>query len=280
MIGIDAHQHFWSYHPEQYAWISEAMPQLRRDFLPADLEPLLSPFELKGSIAVQARHSLEETDFLLDLSQAHPFMLGVVGWVDLQAPDLEKQLSAYSAQLKLCGFRHIVQDEPDEHFLLRPDFLRGMRLLHDYGFTYDILVYERQLPQVPHFLEQCPDQPFVLDHLGKPEIQAGISKRWRESIRAIASFPNVYCKISGLVTEADWAAWQPAQFMPFLEEVLDAFGPDRLMIGSDWPVCLLAATDYAQTMGAIAPFIEQLTMQDREKLFGGTAAHFYGITPA
>lgn len=276
-MKIDAHQHFWYYEPEDYGWISEAMPQLQRDLLPEDLQPLLEQAGFEGCIAVQARQSEDETDFLVTLSQEFSFIRGIVGWVDLQDPGVRERLQYYRQFRAVRGFRHIVQDEPDERFLVGEDFLRGVRMLGEFGYTYDILVYEKHLPVVVEFLEKCPDQPFVLDHLGKPEIPKGMSERWREGIRAIAAHPNVSCKLSGLVTEADWQHWTPDDFRPFLEHALEAFGPDRLMIGSDWPVCLLAARDYAQVTGIVEDFISPLPAADQEKILGLNAARFYGV---
>ena len=275
MPYIDAHQHFWKYDPIAYDWIDGEMGLLKRDFLPKDLKPLLDAGGISGCIAVQARQSLEETAFLLDLAEEHDFILGVVGWVDLQADDLEKQLDTLRSFHRLKGIRHIVQAEPDPEFLLREPFLRGVKALAKAGLVYDILVYERQLPSVVRFLERCPDQPMVLDHLGKPIIEGGPSRVWKEHIRAIAEHPQVYCKVSGLVTEADWGKWSPADFYPFLETVAEAFGPERLMVGSDWPVCLLAARDYAQVMELVHGFFKDWPEEAKNALYGGTAAKCY-----
>jgi len=277
-MRIDAHQHFWKYQATDYSWINEQMTRLQRDFLPNDLNPLLEKAHFDGCIAVQARQSLEETAFLLDLCLSNPSVLGVVGWVDLQAPDLESHLSEWQQHPGLLGFRHIVQDEADPQFLLRPDFIRGVKSLPHYGYTYDILVYEQQLPLVPDFLARCPDQPFVLDHLGKPVIQQGVSSRWKEAIRAAAKFPNLYCKVSGLVTEANWHQWSAHEFQPFVDEVLEAFGPQRLMVGSDWPVCLLAAEEYADVIQLAEYLLRQLSVTEQQQVFGQNAAKFYGIS--
>lgn len=253
------------------------MLPLKRDFLPQDLNPLLEKTGFDGCIAVQARQSLEETRFLLDLSRFHSSVLGVVGWVDLRAADLESVLAQWQGETKLVGFRHIVQDEPDEHFLLRPDFINGVKTLGKYSYTYDLLVYERQLPLLPAFLEQCPDQLFVLDHLGKPVVTQGLSVRWKDAIRAAAQFPNLYCKISGLVTEADWRHWTADDFKPFVDEVLEAFGPSRLMIGSDWPVCLLAAEKYEAVIQLADYLVHSLTAEEQAQVFGKNAATFYRV---
>jgi L-fuconolactonase len=276
-MKIDAHQHFWKYSAEAYGWITDDMPALKRDCLPADLEPLLEQAGFDGCVAVQARQSLEETDFLLELADSSPFVRAVVGWVDLQDGQLEATLERYKDAPLLKGVRHIVQDEPDDQFLLRPAFLRGIKSLGQLGFTYDILVYERQLPVVVDFLRQSSEQPFVLDHLGKPEIAGIPSDRWTQNIRAIAEFPHVYCKLSGMVTEAEWNQWKPEDFRPYLDTVLEAFGPDRLMMGSDWPVCLLAADSYGSVVRIINDYILALSDDERAAIQGGTATRFYQI---
>ena len=276
-MRIDAHQHFWAYDPKEYGWISDEMPQLKQDRLPDDLAPLLSAARFDGCIAVQARQHLEETDFLLSLAADHPFIKGVVGWMDLQSDDLETTLEEYKGQNALKGIRHIVQDEPDDAFLIRPAFIRGVQLLGQQGYTYDILVFEKHLPVVVDFLERCPDQPFVLDHLGKPVIQGAPSAVWIDHIRAIAEHPNVYCKLSGLVTEADWHSWKAKDFLPYLDHVFEAFGPDRLMIGSDWPVCLLAANDYGQVIDVVRDYLNQLDEEAKAAILGNTAAQFYNL---
>lgn len=276
-MRIDAHQHFWEYDPAAYPWISEAMPELQKDRLPADLSPLLDRESIDGCVAVQARQSLEETDFLLRLAEEHSFIKGVVGWVDLQATDVAQTLGQYQSNPLLKGIRHIVQDEPDEAFLLRPDFLRGVQLLGNTGYTYDILVFERHLPVVLKFLDTCPDQPFVLNHLGKPIIAGGPSPLWADHIRSIADHPNVCCKLSGLVTEANWNNWQKEDFYPFLDIAMEAFGPERLMIGSDWPVCLLAADSYHETMDVVQTYLRQYAPEAQTAILGATATQFYQL---
>ncbi|KGE85237.1 MAG: amidohydrolase family protein [Phaeodactylibacter xiamenensis] len=276
-MRIDAHQHFWEYDPVAYPWISEAMPKLRKDHLPTDLSPLLKEEGIGGCVAVQARQSPEETDFLLHLTQQYAFIKGVVGWIDLQAPDVAQTLGHYQSNPLLKGIRHIVQDEPDDEFLLRPDFLRGVQKLGQQGYTYDILVFERHLPVVLKFLDACPDQPFVLDHLGKPTIEGGPSPLWKDHIRSIAAHPNVYCKLSGLVTEADWNNWQREDFYPFLDIAMEAFGPERLMIGSDWPVCLLAADSYHETVNVVQMYLQQYAPEAQPAILGATATQFYQL---
>lgn len=277
MKGIDAHQHFWKYDPNEYDWINEEMSVLRKDFEPADLNPLLEAQGMRGCVAVQARQTEAENDYLLSLARDFPKVLGVVGWLDLQADDLEERLEAYRPLGALKGIRHIVQAEPDPEFLLREAFIRGVKLLGQAGLTYDILVFEQQFPAVLRFLERCPDQAFVLDHLGKPQIAGGPTNNWKEGIRKIAEYPNVYCKLSGLVTEADWKNWQPKDFTPFLEIAAEAFGAERLMVGSDWPVCLLAADRYATVLEILERFTNQWTAQEQAAVFGGNAEKFYNL---
>lgn len=277
MARIDAHQHFWKYDPVAYDWINGEMRVLQRDFLPPNLAPLLSEMNMEGCVAVQARQSEEETRFLLQLAADFPFVKGVVGWLDLRAPDLEERLDDLQPFSALKGIRHIVQAEPDPDFLLRPDFLRGIKILGKVGLTYDILVYEQQMPAVLQFLERCPDQPMVLDHIGKPIIEGGPSAAWKEGIKGVAAHPRVYCKLSGLVTEADWSNWSEDTFMPFLNVVLEAFGPQRLMVGSDWPVCLLAADQYRRVLEIIERFSADWPEQERRALWGDNAAAFYQL---
>lgn len=276
-MRLDAHQHFWAYDPQEYAWISDAMPRIRRDFLPSDLEPLLGDHGLDGCIAVQARQSLEETDFLLGLAQQHAVVKGVVGWVDLQSDAVERQLARYAGNSLLKGIRHIVQDEPDERFLLRDTFLRGVNVLKESALTYDILIYEKHLPAAVRFAEKTGEMPLVLDHIGKPLIANGKSDNWKQGIKALSDLPYVYCKISGLVTEADWSNWKADDFKPFLAHVFDCFGMDRLMFGSDWPVCLLAARHYADVIGIVENFMAGCSAEDKSKVFGLNAARFYGV---
>lgn len=273
---IDAHQHFWRYRPETHGWITDAMAVLKRDFLPPDLEPLLLAQGFDGCVAVQAAQSLAETRFLLGLADTHPFVRAVVGWVDLLSPDLERQLEDLAAHPRLRGVRHIAQDEPDDDWLARPDVVRGVGTLRRFGLAYDILVYARQLPAALALARALPGQPFVVDHAAKPEIRAGRLDPWRGDIRRLAALPHVLCKLSGLVTEAAWDRWTPADLRPYLEVVLEAFSPARLMIGSDWPVCLLAA-DYPRVMNTVRDFVGSLSEGEQAAVLGGNAARFYGI---
>lgn len=276
---IDAHQHFWRYHPETHPWIDDSMQQLRRDFLPRDLQPLLSDAGITGCVAVQAQQNVSETEWLLRLAAAHPFIRGVVGWVDLCAPGVVGELQRLAANSRLRGVRHIVQDEPDQRFLLRPDFMRGLAALAPSGLTYDILIYPRQLPAAIELVERFPQQRFVLDHLAKPAIREQHIDAWRQAIQSLGRFPNVCCKLSGMVTEARWNGWTPADFIPYLDVALACFGADRLMFGSDWPVCTLAAS-YDEVLGIITDYVGRMSVAERDAIFGGTAARFYGLSRA
>lgn len=275
-MRIDAHQHFWRYRRETHGWISDAMAVLKRDFLPSELEPLLRAQGFDGCVAVQAAQTLEETRFLLELAERHPFVRAVVGYVDLVSPDLERQLESLARHPRFRGVRHIAQDEPDDRWLARPDVVAGIGALRRHGLTYDILVYARQLPAAVELVRQLPDQPFVLDHLGKPEVRSGRLEPWRSELRRLAAHANVSCKLSGLVTEADWAAWAAGDLRPYLEVALEAFGPGRMMIGSDWPVCLLAG-DYARVIGLARDFVGSLSADEQAAIFGTNALRFYGI---
>jgi L-fuconolactonase len=271
---IDAHQHFWKYSAAEYPWIPHGSP-LQRDCLPKDLAKEQAKVGLHGSIAVQARQTLEETRWLLELSDESPLLRGVVGWVDLRSDYVEEQLAEFVRHPKFVGVRHVVQDEPNE-FMLQPDFLGGIEALREFGLTYDILIYPRQLPAAIQLVKTFPEQPFVLDHIAKPDIKTGTISTWREQIRELAEAPNLLCKVSGMVTEADHRAWKPDDFRPYLDLIFETFGPDRLMFGSDWPVCLLAA-NYEQTFALVDEYTRSLPPAAREALFGGNAARFYGV---
>jgi|SRR5579862_387734 len=276
-MHIDAHQHFWIYNPTEYEWIDDSMAALRRDFLPEDLQPELQGAGFHGSVAVQARQTLEETHWLLELADRSPLILGVVGWVDLRSPEVGSQLERFAANPKLVGVRHIVQSEPDDRFLLQPDFLRGISLLEESDLAYDILIYTKQLPVAAEFVERFPRQRFVLDHLAKPPIKTGEIDLWAQGIRRLAQFPNVFCKLSGLVTEADWESWTAEQITPYLDVAFDSFGPERLMIGSDWPVCLAAAS-YARAMKVVKAYLAAQAPECRESVLGGNARRFWRLT--
>ena len=276
MNRIDAHQHFWNYDAVEYDWIDEPMAALRRDFLPQDLKPLLAQAGFAGCIAVQARQTLEETRWLLSLASQNDFIRGVVGWVDLRSAQLADQLRDLTRDPKLVGVRHVVQAEPDDDFMLRPEFRRGIAQLAAFGLAYDILVYPRQLRAAVKLVSQFPEQRFVLDHIAKPLIAQGALEPWNTDIRALAQFPNVFCKVSGMVTEARWTAWRPEDFHPYLDVVFEAFGPERIMIGSDWPVCKVAA-DYQQTIGILTDYIASLPAAQQAAILGGNCVHFYRL---
>jgi len=275
-MHIDAHQHFWIYSPQEYEWIDDSMKLIRRNFLPADLGPELARSGFHGSVAVQTRQTLEETRWLLELADANPTILGVVGWVDLCSPEVESQLKRFSKSSKLVGIRHIVQAEPDDRFLLRPDFVRGISQLEEFDLAYDILIYPRHLLVAAEFVEQFPRQRFVLDHLAKPHIKVGEIKTWASGIRRLAQFPNLFCKLSGLVTEADWQHWKPEQITPYLDVAFECFGPDRLMIGSDWPVCLVAGA-YGRVTDIVKEWLRQFLSETREAVLGGNAQRFWKL---
>jgi L-fuconolactonase len=275
-MNIDAHQHFWKYNAARDTWITDPMHVIRRDFLPNDLAPELKANGIDAVIAVQADSSENETRFLVDLAERDARIAGVVGWVDLRSPQLEERLKVLSKFPKLRGFRHVAQAETDNRFLVQPDFTRGIARLREFGFTYDILVLPRQLPAAIELVAMFPEQPFVIDHLGKPDVRTRTSTRWPEKIKKLACNPNVYCKISGLVTEADWYRWKAADFAPYLDAAFEAFGADRLMFGSDWPVCLVAAT-YAQVKNALEEYVGKNAPAERVKIFGGNAEKFYGL---
>jgi L-fuconolactonase len=285
MMRLDAHQHFWKYDPPEFSWVTDDMSVLRRDFAPDELGRELAANGMDASIAVQSSQSEKGTSFLLNLALMHSRIAGVVGWVDLRAPNVRDRLREYSRYEKLRGFRHIVQAEPDDRFLLREDFLRGLACLKEFNFTYDILIYPKHLPAAVELAKRMPGQPFVVDHLAKPLIKAKQIDSWALQMRELAGASNVYCKVSGLITEADWRAWRAEDFKPYLEVVFDAFGPDRLMFGSDWPVCLIAGT-YRQVKQLIEDYLSQrfTAVDEKEKadlaIFGETAARFYRIKTA
>lgn len=275
-MRIDAHQHFWNYDPADYAWISDAMPALKCHRLPSDFKPLLDAAGFDGCVAVQARQSIEETRFLLDLAHRYPFVRGVVGWIDLFSPEVEQQLELFAADAKLVGIRHIVQDEPDDRFLLREDFGRGIAALARFRLAYDILIYPRQLPAAIEFVAQFPQQRFVLDHIAKPLIGERRLEPWATHIRELARHSNLYCKLSGMVTETTWKQWRPQDFRPYLDVVLESFGPQRLMIGSDWPVCTLSG-EYPDTMRIVMDYISHLSPAEQDAILGGNCARFYQL---
>ena len=278
-MKIDSHQHFWRYDAVRDAWITDSMAALKRDFLPEHLALEFDANGIDASIAVQADQSESETMFLLDRAEKSERIAAVVGWVDLSSPRVGERLEYFSHFPKLLGFRHIAQSELDDRFLVRESFVNGVAELRAFGFTYDILIYPKQLPAAIELVARLPDQRFVVDHIAKPEIKSGKMVPWATQIKEIAQNKNVFCKLSGLVTEADWKQWKASDLRPYLDVVFDAFGVERLMFGSDWPVCLVAAT-YRQVKQLIEEYVKGFSQFDKEKIFGGNAACFYGLKTA
>jgi L-fuconolactonase len=270
---IDCHQHYWHYSATEYGWIDDSMAALRRDFLPPDAQREMVAAGVTRSVAVQARQSIDETLWLLELADRHPFIAGVVGWVDLQSADVGAQIQRVAQHPALVGVRHIVQAEPDG-FLDRPSFRAGIARLEPTGLTYDILVYARQLPAAVTFARAFPRQTFVLDHLGKPDIRGDGYREWRRQFNLLAALPNVTCKLSGLVTEADWRSWTPGQLRPYLDAALESFGPSRVMLGSDWPVCTVAAS-YKDVVALVLDAIGEYSGTERRQILEGTAEKAY-----
>lgn len=276
MATIDSHQHFWKYNPQKHDWITDDMQVIQRDFLPSDLLPILQKNNIDGCISIQADQTEDETDFLLELSDNHDFIKGIVGWVDLRADNIYKRLEHYSQFKKLIGFRHIVQSENDTEFMLRPKFKNGITALGLYDFTYDILIYHHQLEQAIEFVKLFPNQKFVLDHLGKPDIKSGEYALWQTNINKLALYQNVYCKVSGMITEGGWYDWKPSDFNVYLDTIVKSFGTDRLMYGSDFPVCTLAATYEAQ-LNLIKAYFSTFTNAEKSQIMGENATKFYGL---
>lgn len=276
VVAIDAHQHLWKYDPVEYGWIQDGMPELKRDFLPPDLKHEMDSMGVGGAIAVQARQTIEETEWLLRLAREYDFLRAVVGWVPLVERNVTEPLERFAVDAKLRGVRHLIQDEPDDEFILRKDFQEGVKRLRTFGLAYDILIHERHLPQTIRFVDQHPYQIFVLDHAAKPRIRHNVMTPWRENLRELARRPNVYCKLSGMVTEAEWKSWTPASVKPYFDIAMEAFGPRRLMFGTDWPVLTLAGT-YAGWTGMVRQWIGVLTREEQQRILRGTAIEAYGL---
>ena len=295
---VDAHQHFIKFDQREYPWIRADMTELRRDLLPADFLAAAQGLGERGTrpgtggsdvgvwsagvfrtVAVEARQSLEETRWLLEIARSNPLVAGVVGWADLCDPDLDSVLEQLSADPHLNGLRHVLHDEPNDNFMLRDDFRRGIARLARYGLSYDILIFPRHLPQTLELVRSFPDQPFVIDHMAKPRIREGELSSWHEALRPVAAYPNVYCKLSGLVTEASPHAWKPQDFLPYIDTVMELFGPARLMFGSDWPVCTLEAP-YAEVLAIVDGAIARLNPDERESILRRTAESFYHLSTA
>ncbi len=272
---IDSHQHFWHYEPVKHSWIDDEMALIRKDFLPQDLAPILKSNGVVGTVAVQADQTDQETDFLLGLAAQYDLIKGVVGWVDLRAENISDKLASYIPFNALKGFRHVLQgEEPD--FMLQPDFLRGIAALKEYNYTYDILIFPKHLEAALELVKQFPDQPFVIDHIAKPYIKAGLIDEWAKGMVALSKYENVSCKVSGMVTEADYKHWQPSNFIPYLDVVVEAFGMKRLMYGSDWPVCQVAAS-YGQMIGIVEYYFASFSLDEKNQFFNQNASNFYNL---
>lgn len=274
--GIDSHQHFWKFDPIRDSWITDDMSVIQRDFFPKDLEPVLKQNGFEGCVAVQADQSEEQNDFLLKLAKGNDFIKGIVGWVDLQAENVSERLRYYKQFDLMKGFRHVLQGETDRALMLKPPFMRGIKALKEYNFTYDILIFTDQLKYIPEFLTAFPDQKFVIDHLAKPKIKSGDIDEWTQDMMAVAQHENVYCKVSGMVTEADWKNWKKEDFIPYLDVVFEAFGEDRIMFGSDWPVCLVAGS-YENMLGIVRDYVSTFTDDEQDKFFRRNATSFYNL---
>lgn len=274
-MRIDSHQHFWAYHPDTHGWIDDSMKAIQQSFFPNHLAPLLQAAAVDGCVAVQADQTEAETHFLLQLAKENPFIKGVVGWTDLRSADIDDRLAALASEQTLKGFRHILQSEAPE-FMLQPAFLNGIAALATFEFTYDILIFPKHLAAALELVKQFPNQPFVIDHLAKPYIKAGLIEEWKIAIKEIAKFENVCCKISGMVTEADYLQWQPANFTPYLDVAVEAFGTSRLLYGSDWPVCLVAA-DYNQQLSIVENYFAGFSSDEKMAIMGGNARKFYNL---
>ena len=276
-MKIDAHQHFWSYNTHEYTWISDEMSVLKTNHLPDDLWREQHSINFDGSIAIQARQTLQESKWLLQLANLEPRIKGVVGWVDLCSQNIETQIAQLGTHPKFVGVRHVLHDEPDDQFMLRPDFLNGIQKLKRHNLTYDLLLFEKHLPIAIQLVQQFPEQTFILDHISKPLIKNNILSPWDENLRKLATFPNVSCKLSGMVTEANWNTWTPQDLEPYMTVALEAFGPDRLMIGSDWPVCKLAA-DYSKVMQTTLDFLKRLSKPQQAAILGENCQRIYQLS--
>jgi L-fuconolactonase len=273
---IDAHHHLWRYSPQEYGWIDESISLLQRDFLPKDLTAVMASAGVDGAVAVQARQTMEETRWLLDLADECSAIRGVVGWAPIAGEDFPGVMEEFEHRPKLKGLRHVIQGEKDENYILREDFNSGIRSMLGSGLVYDILIFERHLPQTIDFVDEHPEQIFVLDHVAKPLIREGVVEPWAARMRELGKRENVWCKVSGMVTEADWASWTPEMLRPYLDVVVEAFGVKRLMAGSDWPVCLLAS-EYGRWFDVLGEHFAGFSESERDAVFGGTATEVYGL---
>ena len=275
-MKIDSHQHFWKFDPVRDSWINDEMKVIQRDFLPEDLLPALKVNGFDGCVTVQSDQSVAENEFQLASAEKFDFIKGVVGWVDFQADDIEAQLEYYSQFEKLKGFRHVLQGEPQRDFMLRAAFMKGISALRKFGFTYDILIFPDQLEYSKQFVKAFPSQPFVIDHLAKPYIKDKKIDEWKKDISSLAQYENVYCKVSGMVTEADWKNWKKEDFFPYIDVIVEQFGPGRIMYGSDWPVCQVAAS-YEQMLDIVQDYFSTFSQNERNLVFGQNASKFYSL---
>lgn len=276
-MRLDSHQHFWIYNNTDYVWMSDDMDGLRRDYLPSELRSHLTEIGFDGSIAVQARQQEQETEWLLELANSHDFIQGVVGWIDFLSPRLEESLERFANNKKLKGVRELIHDMPNDDYAISPIHTRAISQLAQYGLTYDLLLKPKNLPAANQLVRWFPDQPFVVDHVAKPRISGDLTLLWRGGIQSLAECENVYCKLSGMVTEAAWQNWKPSDFRPYLDFVLETFGPQRVMIGSDWPVCTLSGS-YQETMNIVIDYVSELTSSESQNVLGRNAAMFYHVT--
>lgn len=275
---IDSHQHFWHLEqPFDYEWLkTNAHQPICRSYLPADLAPHLQECGIQHSVFVQTQHNVDENRWVLGLAEQHDFIAGIVGWVDLASEECEAQLAEFQEHPKFVGIRHVIQDEPDEDHIVRPEFLRGLKVLQKHGVPYDLLFYTQHLRHAVTLGRELPELPMVIDHLSKPKIAAGTMAPWADELKAAAQCPNIFCKLSGMVTEADWQGWKPDDLRPYVETALEAFGPERCMYGSDWPVCELAGT-YEQVFQSLDELLSGLSDSERQQIFAGTARQFYSL---
>ncbi|MBX9678414.1 MAG: amidohydrolase family protein [Gemmataceae bacterium] len=274
---IDAHQHFWQLGRFDYGWLDEPRhAPIRRDFLPSDLAPRIQEVGVDRTVFVQTQHNVEENRWVLQLTEENPWIVGVVGWVDLASPKCEEQLLEFKDHPKFVGVRHIVQAEPDDNFIVRDDVMRGLAVLEKHRVPYDLLFFVQHLRHAPMLAKRFPNLPLVIDHISKPKIKDGLIDDWRKDLKAAAAYPNVWCKLSGMVTEADWKTWNPADLKPYVETALECFGANRCMFGTDWPVCELAGT-YRQVYDALVEVLGPISESERARIFGGSAIEFYGL---
>jgi L-fuconolactonase len=274
-MRVDAHQHFWNYDAPRDAWITDEMSVLKKDYLPDQLSEEFKRHNIHGCVAVQASQSENETFFLRELAASHDWIFGVVGWIDLQNKNIEERLEYFSSFKKIKGWRHIIQSEPPG-FMTRQSFQNGMKMLSHYHFTYDILVYPNQIAEATELVKQFPNQQFVVDHLAKPVIKEREFEKWAKEMKLLSQHPNVYCKLSGMVTEAKWNAWRKEEFVPYIDSVVNNFGTERLMYGSDWPVCLLSAT-YGSQLKLVEEYFSAFSKNEQSKIFGDNAVKFYSL---